>query len=86
MKTILTLSLLAAASAAFAVPSTFKKGTPDAYGVTSYWVKCDNGNVTVVQCFRDTQRCGERSDQALQQVAIAACDSMQGLTMEPIKK
>lgn len=78
--------LLLVSSSSLAAPATSKKGAPDAYGTITYWVKCDNGNVTTTQCFRDQLHCGERIDVPLPVAANLACDSMQGLIMEPIRK
>ena len=78
---LLILPLLASAA-----PATYKKSGPDARGVVVHWVKCDNGYVSTVQCLNDTAHCGEQFDRYLAREAVLACDSFQGLIMEPVKK
>ena len=84
MKPLLILGALLI-STAFAAPATYKKSGPDPQGITTFWVKCENGNVSTVACLRDVSHCGERSDQSLMTAAVMACEGIQGLTMVPGK-
>ena len=85
MKSIITLALLSVAAVAQAGPSVHKKSGPDQRGVTTFWIKCENGNVSTTQCLRDVSHCGPDSNQSLMSAAVLACDSIQGLTMVPGK-
>lgn len=85
MKSIITIVLLSVATAASAAPATHKKAGPDRNGVTTFWVKCENGNVSTTQCFKDVSHCGAASDQSLGTAAVLACDAIVGLIAEPRK-
>ncbi len=82
MKKMLTVALLLLAGAANAAPATYKKSGPDRYGVTTFWVKCENGNVSTTQCLRDVAHCGSGNDSLLLAAAVLACDSIVGLMLE----
>lgn len=69
-----------------AAPATYKKSGPDPRGIVVHWVKCENGNVSTVQCQKDEAHCGEQFDRYLAREAVVACDSIQGLVMEPVRK
>lgn len=81
---VLTL-IASTALAANAAPATHRKAGPDAAGVVTHWVKCDNGNVSTAQCLRDIVHCGPGYDRTLASQAIAACDAIVGLVPEPRK-
>jgi hypothetical protein len=66
---------------ATAAPQVSQKAAPDARGVVAYWVKCDNGDVAVIDCFKDKLHCGEQYDQPIQRVALAACAAIGPLTL-----
>lgn len=86
MKPFLLLAGLLAAVAAQATPATYKKSGPDPRGIVVHWVKCENGNVSTVQCQKDETHCGEQLDRYLAREAVVACESIQGLVMEPVRK
>ncbi len=86
MNKIASISLLLLATVASAAPATYKKSGPDPRGLVVHWVKCENGNVSTVQCHRDEAHCGQQYDRYLAREAVLACDSIQGLTMEPVRK
>jgi len=85
MQKIVLLSLLGVVASAAAAPATYKKSGPDRYGVTTFWVKCENGNVSTTQCLKDVSHCGEGSNHSLMTAAVLACDGIMGLTMGPAK-
>lgn len=86
MRARLLMAGLAATAAAQAAPATYKKSGPDARGIVVHWVKCENGNVATVQCHRDDAHCGAQFDRPLAREAVVACESIQGLVMEPLRK
>ncbi len=85
MKRIITSALLSAAAAAQAAPAVHHKSGPDQSGQSTFWVKCENGNVSTTVCLKDVSHCGAEHQLALITAATLACDSIQGLTMVPGK-
>ena len=84
MRTLFVLGWLST-GAVMAAPATYKKSGPDPQGVSTFWVKCENGNVSTVACLRDDAHCGAEHRQSLVTAAVMACESIQGLTMVPGK-
>ena len=82
MKTIAALALLALADLAQAAPAVHHKSGPDAKGLSTFWVKCENGNVSTTVCLKDVSHCGAEHQLSLMTAATLACDSIVGLVME----
>lgn len=75
------LGMAAVATLAMAEPMVSQQGAPDANGLIRYWVKCENGNVAVMECLKDQHHCGERRDQPIAREATVACDGIGTFTL-----
>lgn len=85
MRHYLPLTLLAVSLAAAAAPATYKKAGPNAEGISTFWVKCDNGNVAVAQCLKDEAHCGVGAGNSLPREAVLVCEGIVGLISVPSK-